>query len=82
MVLLCECSLKLPPTCGTLPGENNLLPTPCTPASLPASLLRAQMSDTLGQIANAHVALADQHPLGAASEECKRLARLHAVAVD
>lgn len=40
-----------------------------------------QMSDMLGQIANAHVALADQHPQGAASKECKLLAHLHAIAV-
>ncbi|GAX84397.1 hypothetical protein CEUSTIGMA_g11819.t1 [Chlamydomonas eustigma] len=41
-----------------------------------------QMNDMLGQIANAHVALSDQEKLGAASEGCKQLTRLHSVAVD
>jgi hypothetical protein len=41
-----------------------------------------QIHDTLGMIANAHSALADQHPMRAKSEECIALAMKHAEAVD
>jgi hypothetical protein len=41
-----------------------------------------QIHDTLGLIANAHSALADQHPEGARAEECTSLALKHAEAVD
>ncbi|RUS27038.1 RNA dependent RNA polymerase-domain-containing protein [Jimgerdemannia flammicorona] len=39
-------------------------------------------NDNLGMIANAHLALADQSPLGALEGHCLRLAGLHSVAVD
>ncbi|GAN07814.1 RNA-dependent RNA polymerase 1 [Mucor ambiguus] len=39
-------------------------------------------NDNLGQIANAHLATADQSPIGARDGRCIRLAQLHSEAVD
>ncbi|GFH19324.1 uncharacterized protein HaLaN_16256, partial [Haematococcus lacustris] len=41
-----------------------------------------QVHDSLGMIANAWVALADQHPLGARAQGCLRLSDKHSMAVD
>ena len=53
-----------------------------TSSPRPRSVPPPQSNDTLGMIANAHVALADQHPLGARCEGCLMLARKHSEAVD
>ncbi|KAI9207883.1 RNA dependent RNA polymerase-domain-containing protein [Polychytrium aggregatum] len=39
-------------------------------------------NDNLGRIANAHVAVADQNPVGALCQDCIELAELHSTAVD
>ncbi|CAO3621898.1 unnamed protein product [Cunninghamella echinulata] len=76
-----------------MPSEINHLPMDYTPnkpietssvttENIQKFFVNYMNNDNLGQIANAHLAMADQSSTGAKSGSCKMLAQLHSKAVD